>query len=374
MATIVNVARQAGVSVATVSHVLNQTRFVSKQLTRRVLQAAEALNYEPNVLARGLRSRQTRAIGLILPDIANPFFAEVTKAVEAECAVLGYQVFVCQSDEALDKEHAFVSLLQSRLVDGLLLIPSAGDHTFLKPLLRKPLPIVFLSRYIRTLPIPAVVTDNETGAVLGVSHLIEAGRRRIAAVLTRKGLSVTADRLQGYRKALKTAGLRLEGRWVVEGALPFDSAVEAVASLLRLKRPPDAFFAFGSMQTLAALATFLNLGQPCPEEVALVGFSEHQWAAVTNPPVTCIAQPTRMIAATAVQLLMEAIRRRQPLSPEIHKLPPTLIDRRSCGCQRASMDVRRTEITASGGSVARMAGDLLQRARPSRSQITGDLR
>ncbi|MBI3325917.1 MAG: LacI family DNA-binding transcriptional regulator [Nitrospinae bacterium] len=352
MATIVDVARQAGVSVATVSHVLNRTRFVSKQLTRRVLQAAETLHYEPNVLARGLRSRQTRAVGLILPDVANPFFAEVTKAVEAESAALGYQVFVCQSDEALDKEHDFVSLLQSRLVEGLLLIPSAGDHTFLRPLLRKPLPIVFLSRYIRTLPIPAVVTDNEAGAFLGVSHLIEAGRRRIAAVVTRKGLShlieagrrrvaavvtrkglsVTADRLQGYRKALKAAGLRLEGRWVVEGALPFDSAVEAVESLLRLKRPPDALFTFGSMQTLAALATFLKLGRSCPEEVALVGFSEHQWAAVTNPPVTCIAQPTRMIAATAVQLLMEAIRSRRPLPPEIRKLPPTLIDRRSCGC------------------------------------------
>jgi LacI family transcriptional regulator len=189
-----------------------------------------------------------------------------------------------------------------------------------------------MSRYIRTLPIPAVVTDNEAGAVLGVSHLIEAGRRRVAAVVTRKGLSVTADRLQGYRKALKAAGLRLEGRWVVEGALPFDSAVEAVESLLRLKRPPDALFTFGSMQTLAALATFLKLGRPCPEEVALVGFSEHQWATVTTPPVTCVAQPTRMIAATAVQLLMEAIRSRQPLPPEIRKLPPTLIDRLSCGC------------------------------------------
>jgi len=120
MATIVDVARQAGVSVATVSHVLNRTRFVSQPLTRRVRQAAEALAYEPNVLARGLRSRQTRALGLILPDVANPFFAELTKAVEAESAALGYQVFVCQSDEALAKEHAFVSLLQSRL-NGYLL-------------------------------------------------------------------------------------------------------------------------------------------------------------------------------------------------------------------------------------------------------------
>ncbi|MGH8057079.1 MAG: LacI family DNA-binding transcriptional regulator [Candidatus Entotheonellia bacterium] len=336
MATIVDVARQAGVSVATVSHVLNRTRFVSKPLTRRVLRAAEALNYAPNALARGLRSRQTRAIGLILPDVANPFFAEVTKAVEAESAALGYQVFICQSDEALDKEHAFVQLLQSRLVDGLLITPGAGDHAFLKPLLRKPLPIVFLSRYIRGLPIPAVVTDNEAGAFLGVSHLIAAGRRKIAAVLGRKGLSVTADRLHGYRRALKAAGLRLEGRWVVEGGFPFDGAVEAIESLLRLKQPPDAFFTFGSMQTLAALNTFLKLGRRCPEEAALVGFSEHQWAAVTNPPVTCIAQPTRTIAATGVQLLVEAIHTRRPLPPEIRKLPPTLIDRLSCGCGGAA--------------------------------------
>jgi LacI family transcriptional regulator len=340
MATIVDVAREAEVSVATVSHVLNRTRFVSKQLTRRVLQAAEALNYAPNVLARGLRSRQTRAIGLILPDLANPFFAEVTKAVEAESATLGYQVFVCQSDEALNKEHDLVSLLQSRLVEGLLLIPCAGDHTFLRPLVRQPVPIVLLSRYLRTVPLPAVVTDNEAGAFLGVSHLLEAGRRRIAAVVTRKGLSVTADRLQGYRKALKAAGLRLEGQWVIDGTPPFDSTVDTIASLLHLKRPPDALFTFGSMQTLAVLVALLHLGRGCPEEVALVGFSDHQWAAVTTPPVTCVAQPTRLIAATGVHWLMEAIRRRQPLPPEIRKLPPTLIDRRSCGCQQSSGELR----------------------------------
>jgi LacI family transcriptional regulator len=237
-------------------------------------------------------------------------------------------------------------------VEGLLLIPCAGDHSFLKPLVRQPLPIVLLSRYLRTLQLPAVVTDNEAGAFLGVSHLLEAGRRRVAAVITRKGLSVTADRLQGYRKALKAAGLRLEGQWVIDGTPPFDSTVEAMASLLRLKRPPDALFTFGSMQTLAVLGALLHLGRACPEEMALVGFSNHQWAAVTNPPVTCVAQPTRLIAATGVQWLMDAIRRRQPLPPEIRRLPPTLIDRRSCGCQRGNMDIGRTETTAPGNDGA----------------------
>ncbi len=217
MATTKDVARRAGVSMSTVSHVLNATRFVAPERRERVLSAMRDLGYEPNAVARSLRVNRSRAIGLIISDIGNPFFTAVVRGVEDAAQAAGYIVILCNSDEDPDKEETYLRQLRSNRVDGLILAPAGVAHAYLRALVRQASPVVFIDREVPTLEVSAVVLANEPAAHAAVDHLIKLGHRRIGMIIGRPPVSTTDQRRAGYERALVEAGVAIDPRLIKEG-------------------------------------------------------------------------------------------------------------------------------------------------------------
>jgi len=331
VAKISDIAKRAGVSTATVSHVLNNTRYVSPELRARVERVAQELGYRPNLVARSLRLKRTRTLGFIVSDIRSPFYSEVARAVEEQASSFGYNVIVCNSDENYTRELASIETLISKRIDGLILAPTLGDHRFLKEVAKLWFPILLINRRLDGLGLPCISTDNRAGAYEAVRHLIQAGHRRIGAIGGLRALSTTADRLEGYQAALQEAGLPILEELIWLGRPTVEEGQRAAEKLLGLESPPTALFAFSTMLTLGVMATLKSRNLRCPEDVAFVGFSDTLWCSFTNPPLTTVAQPAREVGLKACQLLLEVLQGK-PLPDETYLIPPTLIHRSSCGC------------------------------------------
>src|SRR5262249_51456441 len=209
MATVHDVARRAGVSASTVSHVVNNTRFVSDELRERVLAAMRELDYTPNAAARMLTLKRSHTIGLIVSDIRNPFFASVARGVEDVAQELGYTLVLCNSDENAERETACLNALETRAIDGVLLASAGVASEHLSRLVRAGFPIVLVDRDLPELGAPAILLDNDGAAYGAVKHLIAAGHRRIAMISGRASISTTTERVAGYRRALREAHIRL---------------------------------------------------------------------------------------------------------------------------------------------------------------------
>jgi LacI family transcriptional regulator len=211
-----DIAQRAGVSTTTVSHVLNSSRHVHPDTEARVLKAVEELNYHPNMLARSLRRRETHTFGLLVSDIENPFFTEMAHSVETTAYERGYNVILCNTDEELAKEILYVRVLFSKQIDGLILAPAPGDHSYLKPYLASDARVVFVNRYIEGIPTPAVICDDADSTYALASRLLGAGHRHIG-VLVGLNVSTTQQRIAGLERALREYGLSLSDVWVCEG-------------------------------------------------------------------------------------------------------------------------------------------------------------
>src|SRR4030081_1609772 len=219
MATVHDVARRAGVSTSTVSHVVNNTRFVSDELRERVLAAMRELDYTPNAAARMLTLKRSHTIGLIVSDIRNPFFASVARGVEDVAQEQGYTLVLCNSDESAEREAACLNALETRAVDGVLLASAGVADEHLQRLVRARFPIVLVDRDPPELEAPAVLLDNEGAAYRAVWHLITRGHRRIAMLSGRAAISTTTERIAGYRRGLHEAGIEMDNRPAVSGDL-----------------------------------------------------------------------------------------------------------------------------------------------------------
>src|SRR5512138_3382191 len=207
MATIREVAESAGVSYATVSHVINNTRFVTPETRERVLDAMAELNYRPNALARSLRQGKTNTIGLVLPDSANPFFAEISRSIEDEAFKKGYSVVLCNTESDMTRELFYVDLLSKKQVDGIVFVAAGDQADSLDFLLGRNMPVVMIDRNIPDVEVDAVLTDHPLGGWLATHHLIELGHTRIACIAGPSSITPGAERLIGYRKALEEAGI-----------------------------------------------------------------------------------------------------------------------------------------------------------------------
>src|SRR5919205_779993 len=210
MATIREVAESAGVSYATVSHVINNTRVVTQETRERVLAAMAALNYHPNALARSLRQGKTNTIGLVLPDSANPFFAEISRGIEAEAFKKGYSVFLCNTELDVRRELFYVDVLSNKQVDGIIFVAAGDQADSLDFLLRQNMSVVMIDRDLPNVQVDAVLTDHQLGGYLATRHLIELGHRRIACIAGPSSITPGAERVIGYRRALEEAGLLYE--------------------------------------------------------------------------------------------------------------------------------------------------------------------
>lgn len=303
MQTIRDVARLAEVSLGTVSKVINKKGVVSPQLTQRVLHAMEVLDYHPDQIARSLKVRQSQTIGMVIPDITNPFFTEVIRGVENEARAHGYSLILCDSNEDPILEQANLNTLFSRRVDGVLLAPTDAQ-TAQDRLTRRRFPVVFFDRIPPGFTGSAVVTDNLGAAFEATQHLISLGHRRLAIIAGRLNLSNGLDRLEGFRKALQQAALPLRDEYLRHGDFQLESGYRCGLALLQLAVPPTAIFCCNNQMTLGLMRALVEMGLSCPGHVSVLGFDDFEWAAIFNPRLTTVAQPSFQVGKQAMQMLL----------------------------------------------------------------------
>lgn len=346
-ASIHDVAQRAGVSAATVSHVLNASRFVSDETRARVLSAAHDLGYIPSAIARGLRNRRTRTIGLIVSDVENPYFTEVARAVERRAADAGYTVVLGNTDEDPAREQAIVRVMLSQRVDGIVLAPAAGDRDLehLRTAQDRQVPVILVNRRLDGIVATTVTADAAAGSYALTRHVIAQGHRRIAAVRGRLDTSTTQDRLAGYRRALEEAGVDDDPALVVMGGSKTDAAYAVTAHVLRGAPLPTCIYAFNNLMTEGVLLALKDLGVACPEEMSLVGFDDFRSARAVTPPLTVVAQPTHEIGRVATELLL---RRLEGEGVEDVVLPTRLAVRGSCVPPQGAVQFRARPDAARG--------------------------
>ncbi|MDT0403610.1 LacI family DNA-binding transcriptional regulator [Streptomyces edwardsiae] len=337
MATMADVARSAGVSVATVSHVLNDTRPVLPHTRQAVLDAIDELGYTPNTLARSLVTSRTRSIGLAVSAISNPYFTEILQGVEAEALRHGYSLLIADPHDDPAHERKVVQLLHERRVEGMIIAPSAEPGELLAYLGRHRVPAVFLDRLVDLPPdgdaprFDQICAESTEPTARLVTHLAGLGHRRIALVAGRPGLSTTAERITGYRHGLAASGLPYDERLLVHGHSESAGAERATTELLSLGSRPTALVTANNAMTIGALRALRAHGLSVPADIALCCFDDFAWADLFTPRLTAIAQPSRDIGARAVRVLLDRLA--APDRPaRTERLPCAFVHRTSCGC------------------------------------------
>jgi LacI family transcriptional regulator len=328
--SIYDVAREANVSVFTVSAVINETGRVSTTLSRRVEAAIRKLNYRPNLLARSLAKQQTHTLGIVVTDIANPFFPAIVRAAEDAAQKAGYSILLCNSDDKPDKEALYLELLISKRVDGIILnkTPSALSATQRRMLEEAKTPIVLLMRTCPDLKTDVVQTDDKQGAMDAIAHLARIGHKRIAFVSGPLKVSNARARRQGYCKALEKWGLNYEENLTFEGDYRIESGCRAGHALLPQR--PDAVLVTNYLMTIGLMSAAEEIGLRCPEDFALVSFDDYPWSGCFRPRLTTIELPKGELGDTAVRLLLERIHGKRN-TPQVVNLSPQLRVRESCG-------------------------------------------
>ncbi len=306
--TIRDIARLADVSTATVSGVINGKGNVSEGLKKRVVAAMEALDYHPDQVARSLKVRRTYTIGMLIPDVTNPFFTDVMRGVEDEARKSGYSVIFCNSNEDAELESLHLNTLFARRVDGVLLAPT-GTLVAEERLLKRRFPLVFFDRVPPAYSGAAVVTDNAGASREATRHLILLGHTRIAIITGRLDMSNAAARLEGFRQMLQEARLPLPEEYLKHGDFKLESGYRSGLELMQLPHPPTAIFCCNNIMTLGLMRALGELRVPCPERVSVLGFDDFDWTASFSPHLTTIAQPTYEMGRKATEILVLKIQR-----------------------------------------------------------------
>jgi LacI family transcriptional regulator len=324
MVTMSDVARLAGVSVTTVSHVINGTRPASAATRRKVQAAIERTGYSQNTIARALARQRTQSLGLAIGGLSNPYFSDVIAAVEQAATAAGHTLLLVDTRDDPEQERRTVRALLERRVDGLILVPAGAA---LPP---ASVPAVLLDRFLDA-PLDQVGCENEAPTAELVEHLAGCGHRRIGLVAGLPGISTTTERIAGYRLGLERAGLPFDAALVAEGGSQRDRAMAATHALLALDEPPTALVSGNNFMTIGILRALRERSLRVPEDVALVGFDDFEWADLFAPRLTVIAQPTAQLGARAVELLLSRLED-PSLAPRRVRLPATFVHRDSCGC------------------------------------------
>jgi LacI family transcriptional regulator len=308
VATIRKVADLAGVSTATVSHVINDTRTVSAPLTARVLDAMEQLDYHPDIIARSLRRRETLTLGLLVPSVEIPFFARVAASVEAAASDAGYSVILCNTGWSLPREVDYLTNLLARRVDGLLCISLAMSAEHIAPVLRRRTPVVVFERSMPGVEVDAVEIDNFKGAYDATAHMLALGHRRIGCITGLPNSNLNDERIAGYRKALARRGIPFDPALVREGDYTAAAGVRESLDLLRLPEPPTGIFAFNDLMAMGTMRAMQERGLRIPNDVAVIGFDGLPFTEHCSPPLSTIEQPIAEMSAAAIAMLLDRIR------------------------------------------------------------------
>ncbi len=328
MATIKDVAREAGVSVATVSRTLTGVGRVSPGVREQVEAAAESLSYRPNAVARSLRARNTRTLGLVIPNVRNPFFTEIARAVEDAARDRGYSLIFGNTDEDPEKEAEYLNVLLEKRVDGLIVSPARATSPQLEEIVRDGVPVVFLDRYVRGIEAPVVRADGRRAVDELVEYLVGFGHEKLAII---SGPSETVPGRERLDAFLNGAGKRdapVSEERVKVGDFRRESGFEAMRELLDLADPPTAVFAANNLMALGALQALKRSGIKAPEDISFASFDDVSWFELVDPPMTAIAQPVAELGAAAARILPEIVEGGQV---ESVILEAELVVRGSCG-------------------------------------------
>lgn len=327
--TIKDVAKLANVSTTTVSHVVNNTRYVDPDTKARVHAALDALEYQPNILAISLRSGITKMLGLIVPDASNLFFAEIARKIEDIGFQHGYSVLLCNSDNDAIKQTSYVRVLIERRVDGVIIISSGDKPDALKRLVENHIPVVVADRDVSLQMADVVLVDNEVGGYEATEHLISLGHRRIACISGPNDLAPSRHRVDGYLRCLREYGIPADPELLETGDFGFQSGKGAMARLLGQKQRPSAIFATNDMMAIGAIAAANEAGVAIPQELSLVGFDDIGLASVSTPTLTTIAQPIDQLAEQATECLFKRLKKEGKAENERFVLRTKLVVRAS---------------------------------------------
>jgi LacI family transcriptional regulator len=326
--TVRDVAEDAGVSQATAARALGGYGYASPDARSRVLESARRLGYSPNGVAKALVQNATMTVGVVVGDIDNPFFATAARGLTDMFDRHGYTVLLANADENAGRERRVLDALRSRRVDGLVVVPAPGAK--LGPVVAAGIPLVQLDRAVPGLAADAVLAENAEGAEAAVAHLIGRGHRRIGMVTDTTEIASSAERVEGYRRALEAAGIPFDEGLVAVGGSTQDEAHAAALRLLDRPDRPGAVFTANNFMTHGALRAAAELGLSIPNDLALVGFDDLDWTTLVNPPLTVVSQPVSELGRRAAMRLMARING-ETTDPVTVRLPTHLIVRGSCG-------------------------------------------
>jgi LacI family transcriptional regulator len=331
--TMADVARVAGVSISTVSHVMNGTRNVSREAERAVREAIRATGYTHDRIARSLATGNTRTIGLAMTAISNPYFAELAHAIEREATRGGYSLLLADTHDEPDRELRAIEDLIGRRVDGVILAASARPAAALELLHKRAVPTILIDR-LMPVELDQIATANIEPTAKLVDHLAELGHRRIGMVAGLEGLVTSEERIEGYRRGLDAASLAYDPELVVRGDSAAEPARAAVHRLLALERPPTALVVTNNSMTIGVMRALREAGRTVPDDMALVGFDDFEWADLFHPRLTTIAQATTELGQQAVSMLLSRLAN-PGLAVRKVQLEPRFVHRDSCGCTAA---------------------------------------
>jgi LacI family transcriptional regulator len=309
MANAKQIAILARVSTATVSHVLNNSAYVSPRLRERVLKVVRDLNYHPNTLARSLKTRESKTVGMVITDITNAFYPAVVRGAEDVLTREGYTLVVGNTDGDAKKEEAYYRTFVAKRVDGLLLItcPTEYPPACLSRHNLEETPVVLINRDYPSLRADAVLADHLEGSRQAVSHLLDSGHRRVGIVTGPAQHVSSRQRLLGYEQALRHHGLPVRPELIREGRFDIKSGYDQTKTLLALPERPTAVFLCNAPMAMAALRAIFDAALRCPEDVALVSFDDLEWFDLIQPRITAVAQPAYNLGATAAEMLLKRI-------------------------------------------------------------------
>ncbi|MBE1442328.1 MULTISPECIES: LacI family DNA-binding transcriptional regulator [unclassified Paenibacillus] len=323
--TIYDVAEAAGVSIATVSKVINGTGRISDKTRKHVTNVMEELKYQPSMVASALTGKSTFTVGLTLPDLANPFFAEIARAVEDRGHEYGFNVFICSTDNDPDREIKYFSLLTQKRVDGVIVATRTQKDLFLKKLIQQNVPIALITGEMPTLAVDTVMVDDFLGGYQAGTHLVEQGHRRIAILAEDVNTMSNRERIRGCKQAMTSAGLEVDERLVASGDFTVSGGKEAMLRLLDMEEPPTAVFACNDLLAIGAIQGARERGLQLPQQLSVVGFDNTILATIIDPPLTTVAQPIQEIGRQAMDLLVQEIKGEKSMKQRVVLMPELVV-------------------------------------------------
>jgi DNA-binding LacI/PurR family transcriptional regulator len=346
VATLDDVAKRAGTSVATAGRALGGYGKVAAATRERVLKAARQLRYRPNALARSMKQRSSLTIGVIVGNVCNPFFSVVLRAIEDTVGGHGYQVIMCNTDESIEKELAHARALLEHRVDGIILSPTAGENgeasLAAKEIYASGIPLVFIDRAVNGMKVPTVVSDNLSAAQEATTHLIEQGHQRIGIIVGRRALDTMSERIEGYRRALSKYQIGFDESLVVDAVhVGVEGGYRATKHLLDLHVPPTALLVANSLLILGALNAIKEKGLTIPDNIAVIGWDDFYAAPHLQTPLTMVDQPAHAMASIAAEQLMKMLSDK-PVDPSLHIILKSNFITRESSEKRPLNEERRT--------------------------------